>query len=208
MRKLTKLALLGAAATLGATSANAAIVMGDVTGGNSGGVFVQETPLPGFTVGNNQQQSPNLFAFDEVQGFQLTADLAGIAAGTFVNSHYVYFDPQNSTTMEGNVTFDGNVLAILTATGQMSATDALLGNSNVTYQNPGLRGLESNDSASFAGNQVFVDLRASTPGDYIRVITLSAVPEPGTWAMMLLGFFGLGAAMRRKPATSTRVRFA
>jgi len=38
--------------------------------------------------------------------------------------------------------------------------------------------------------------------------TSGAVPEPGTWAMMLLGFFGLGAAMRRKPATATRVRFA
>lgn len=27
-----------------------------------------------------------------------------------------------------------------------------------------------------------------------------AVPEPSTWAMMLLGFFGLGAMLRRRPA--------
>lgn len=35
-----------------------------------------------------------------------------------------------------------------------------------------------------------------------------AVPEPATWAMMLLGFFGLGAAMRRKPAVKTTVSYA
>lgn len=29
------------------------------------------------------------------------------------------------------------------------------------------------------------------------------VPEPGTWLMMLLGFFGLGAAMRRRPVSSS-----
>jgi PEP-CTERM motif len=31
-----------------------------------------------------------------------------------------------------------------------------------------------------------------------------AVPEPATWAMMLLGFFGLGAALRRRHAVSRR----
>jgi hypothetical protein len=28
-------------------------------------------------------------------------------------------------------------------------------------------------------------------------IALGAVPEPASWAMMLLGFFGLGAMLRR-----------
>ena len=36
----------------------------------------------------------------------------------------------------------------------------------------------------------------------------NAVPEPGTWAMILLGFFGVGAAMRPRRARGPRMRFA
>ncbi len=37
---------------------------------------------------------------------------------------------------------------------------------------------------------------------------VSAVPEPATWAMMIIGFFGLGAAIRSnraRPSTSRAV---
>lgn len=35
-------------------------------------------------------------------------------------------------------------------------------------------------------------------------ITLAEVPEPGTWALMLTGFFGLGAMLRRRRVQSVR----
>ena len=40
------------------------------------------------------------------------------------------------------------------------------------------------------------------------VSATGAVPEPATWAMMMLGFGGLGYTLRRKSATGPRIRFA
>jgi hypothetical protein len=34
------------------------------------------------------------------------------------------------------------------------------------------------------------------------------VPEPATWAMMMLGFGGLGYTLRRRPTVGARIRFA
>jgi hypothetical protein len=53
------------------------------------------------------------------------------------------------------------------------------------------------DAASFLGNKVTFRLQASSPGDTFRVIT-AAVPEPGTWAMLLTGFGLVGLAGRRR----------
>ncbi|CAA9493801.1 MAG: hypothetical protein AVDCRST_MAG91-687 [uncultured Sphingomonadaceae bacterium] len=41
-----------------------------------------------------------------------------------------------------------------------------------------------------------------------EVSVSSAVPEPGAWAMMLVGFGAVGFAMRRRPNTTVSVRFA
>jgi hypothetical protein len=47
------------------------------------------------------------------------------------------------------------------------------------------------------------------PGNFNGTANLTtAVPEPATWAMMLLGFAGLGHAVRRRTKPSVRVRFA
>jgi hypothetical protein len=42
----------------------------------------------------------------------------------------------------------------------------------------------------------------------VTVSAVAGVPEPATWALMMLGFGGVGYAMRRKPKGGTRVRFA
>ena len=41
-----------------------------------------------------------------------------------------------------------------------------------------------------------------------NVSVSGAVPEPATWAMMMLGFGAMGFAMRRRAQTSARIRFA
>jgi hypothetical protein len=66
-------------------------------------------------------------------------------------------------------------------------------------------------TASFIGftstspiTSVSVDYPNSFAFDLISVSSLSAVPEPASWAMMLVGFGGLGAAMRsRRKLTAT-----
>ncbi|MGB7419479.1 MAG: FxDxF family PEP-CTERM protein [Erythrobacter sp.] len=45
-------------------------------------------------------------------------------------------------------------------------------------------------------------------GSYGGNITFQAVPEPGTWALMLLGFAGIGVAMRRRRKEEVRVKYA
>jgi hypothetical protein len=60
-------------------------------------------------------------------------------------------------------------------------------------------------------NQVYFSADISTPNGIGGFNTgpvgaVSAVPEPSTWAMMILGFFGVGfMAYRRKGATQLRI---
>lgn len=44
--------------------------------------------------------------------------------------------------------------------------------------------------------------------DNLQLSSTAAVPEPATWAMLMLGFGALGYGMRRRPKVSTGVRFA
>lgn len=207
------------------SNAFATIVSGEVTGGTAlgnGGVFVKlDIPFtesnPNNTVGKDNFNTANLYGFDEEQNINLLTDLnvdilAGtgasgvITAGTTVASHYIFFDPLKNNTQKGSVLFDAVILGIITSKANLNASDHLLNNS-VTYLNPNLRGLENGDNVSIVGSYTMnVDWTASTPGDYVRVLTayspgVSEVPVPAAlflFAPALLGFMGL----RRKAKVS------
>jgi hypothetical protein len=159
-------------------------------------------------VGNDTFQSPNLFGFDEDQNILLAAPLtvdvgtSPIPAGSTVASHYIFFDPGPTQNIVGTVDFDADVLAIITSTALLAASD-FLANTGVTYLNPGARGLEAGDSVTINGpRQILFDVSASSPGDYVRVLTTfspeATVPEPNTVALSAGALVVLVALLRRK----------
>lgn len=49
---------------------------------------------------------------------------------------------------------------------------------------------------------------SDSTGGYLDSISLSAVPEPASWVMMILGFGMLGVALRRQRQAKVRVTYA
>jgi len=200
------------------TEVQAVVTAGAVTSG-SGSFFLIAPPLPSTppnTVGDDTFQNTNLYAFNEdqnvpVAGSPLTVDYkpgggtGTIPVGTTVASHYVFFDPGNTASQEGWVDFDAPILGVISSTGNLLASD-YLANTGVTYLNPGLRGLEAGDSAIIDPsnpNRLLVDWSASTPGDYVRVLTQrspGAAPDTGSTVLLLGASLGLMRWLRGKVA--------
>ncbi|MBL4571886.1 MAG: PEP-CTERM sorting domain-containing protein [Gammaproteobacteria bacterium] len=218
--------------SLSATTAQADVITGGVTGGSAlaaGGTFVElGVPLgnpfgAANSVGDNTFQSPNFYVFNESQNAITTGSLsydygvgestAGghvggtIVGGTIVASHYVFFDPGPFQSIQAFVQFDAVILGVITATGTLAASD-YLANTGVNYLNPGLRGLEGSDKIiSVTGDTVSVNWGAASPGDYIRVLTAfspggAAVPEPSAFLLLVLGFMGLALVKKNQHASS------
>jgi hypothetical protein len=59
------------------------------------------------------------------------------------------------------------------------------------------------------GRLSFMDLSGgnNNVGNLLDNVTVSAVPEPSTWAMMVLGFFGLGLIAHRRRSQSDSQRY-
>lgn len=182
---IRRTALFAVTVALCAMPADATVTGGAVIGMSitPKGTFIKlSVPLgnplgPPNSVGENTFDRPNLYAFDEDQNIVLKADLATdvgtnpIPAGKTVASHYVFFDPGPGTEVFGVVDFDSKVLAIITSTGTLAASD-FLANTGVHYLNPGNRGLEAGDYVTISGpNQIMFHTVASSPGDYVRVLT-------------------------------------
>lgn len=218
--------LSGLLTILATTSApaGATIVSGVIDGGSVQGVgsFVNLNGTGPFTVGQDNFNTNNLYAFDEAQNFVLTDELianfglTNVAAGTRVNSHFVFFDPLARETLQGTITFDTPVLAAITLRPQLIASN-YLGAAGVTYLDPASVGLEPGVDFITLGSPGANNLRLNflttdAPGDHFRVITLasglSPVPEPASWAMLIAGVAAIGAAMRRRAKVAVRYRAA
>lgn len=220
-------AALAAATLVCANASNAAVVLGSVTGGTAaglGGTFVQLSTSHPIFVGNNTLQSNDLFAFNEQQNITLTNALTVVngdttaqhastvlAKGTKIDSHIVIFDPKLHQTIKGFVIFDTPILGIITTQAGLIGSNNL-GLSNVHYFDPSGVGLEpgfdfvSLDTVNPYKLNVTL-LSTDSPSDEIRVITqgrsITVVPEPSIWALMLVGFMLVGHSLRRRSAFKT-----
>lgn len=173
MRALWALAVL-------ATPTQALVTGGEILQETCAGRFVLLDPSSGFTVGNDNFNTCNLYAFDEDQNIVLRADIrvdvggmdGVIAKGTEVASHYVFFDSIDGTQF-AYVEFDAPILGVATDQATMGATD-FLANTNVTYIGERLRGLETGDEVWIdpeRPERLYVLWAGSSPGDYVRVFT-------------------------------------
>ena len=62
-----------------------------------------------------------------------------------------------------------------------------------------------NNIASGSSNLFSIRGTSGMNSSYSGTINVAQVPEPTTWAMMLIGFFAVGSAMRRRPLSRSRL---
>lgn len=200
---------LGALASIAfaATSAQASII--DVSDNlSTAGVAAEIIGAPAAVLNGNRINAAQQ-GFNEAQGVTTsimhdTDNGGSIAVGTNVDSHMIFLNRDGGGRIDHNDviwTFSGIILGIMSDRGGNLevASTAELGAAGTSYPTVGFsaRGMEGSDSYSIVGaNMLRVTMQVSQPGDWIRVVTASSVPEPASMGLMALGLGLLG--LRRK----------
>jgi hypothetical protein len=201
-------AMILAASVASATSANATVSVSAATGCTS---YCGPTPI---TYNFNTLASTPTFVGGSVVGPGTTSN----AFAAPVGGSGLYYSVGPSTSHPGTITLGSNIgsfsfiwgsidtfnsLSLITAGGTHtysgSAIAALVpapanGSQVILAQNPIVTFLLS----GLDQTNVRLRLNSSQNAFEIDDIAVSTVPEPGTWAMMLVGFGALGFAMRRR----------
>lgn len=166
--------------------------------------LIQETPDTTLAVGVNVDVTAAGLYYP---GSALTPGT--IPAGTRVASYILHADPPGTglITFTGSWTAPGQILGIILSDSNLDNSDAILGNGGTAYPS-GLqyRGLDFSlqiypDFLFFNGSQLIVSVfRTARVIDQVRIIT--AVPEPSSMVLGLLGAVGLGMMVYRRKQTA------
>ena len=115
---------------------------------------------------------------------------------------------RNQTGSYANITFNGALTYDVLLDGvsvfsETTVTNSAFAQRSVNGINVATTGLHT---LTFASRAIASNRDAIAVLDNVSIT--AAVPEPATWAMMMLGFGGMGYAMRRKAKAGSRIRFA
>ena len=216
IKTLTLLAV-GAAAIVSAAPANAAVFLSENFNGVSQGTNVSSIGS-NFTVTSGTVDVIGTGFFDFYPGNGNYVDLDGstLQLGTISSSAPAFAAGHYSLSFDfGAYTYNHNYAteSLVVTLGDFSITLAPLVDSSVT---PGalLQHYVLDITTNVAGNLSFSAYNGGNGGTNVgpildNVTLASAVPEPSTWAMMILGFLGLGfVGYRRNRASGSAFRIA
>ena len=118
--------------------------------------------------------------------FGLTSLQFALTSGTFTNLEFNLFGAANGGIAFFEAVDDG---------GQLFNFNTTLGNGSNFF---GFQGIDGQSIASFSIRIAPGSIQDVRQIRLDEVPGVGAVPEPGTWAMMLLGFGAIGVGMRRR----------
>ena len=193
MRKAI-LAVIGATALAGASGANAALYVGSTLG--CFGVACAPVPTQTyggltFTTGSFNQADSN--GFLAIGSGSPPTDTLGLF--TLTGAPFNYTAPSTLFTLLVTFVSPGSTSGSYSAaiTGSVSGDNT----GGVFIDFPEAAQLFTYTGGAFTLKVNDLGVSATSVATPITGV-LNAVPEPGTWALMLLGFGGIGLAMRRR----------
>jgi hypothetical protein len=205
MRKLV-LGLVGAAALAMGSNANASVQIdfGDTNPVPGNNDFQGQLAGLGLTLYTTTGASITLTE-DSLLTFELLGSESGFDdtfdAGSVSFTEMSGFTPWGTVLLGADMFSAGDLAGLLNFSNSGNAVGATVGDDGFGIF------LGANDVSGLLTNVFYLgyDDEISNVDDnhddmIIRVTVSPAIPEPGTWAMMLLGFGAVGYAMRRRRA--------